>query len=65
QHRVEHRLVGRRQIKRRPPDPGPPYLRLGGEPGARPRCVTPGDDVEQLTEILAGKVPPAEDDSAA
>jgi len=24
-----------------------------------------GDDVEQLTEILAGKMPPAKDDSAA
>ena len=33
--------------------------REGGE------ALISGDDVQQLTEILAGKVPPAEDDSAA
>ena len=48
EHRVEHRLVGRRQVQRRPADPGPPRLGSGGEPGARPRRVTPGDDVEEL-----------------
>ena len=48
EHRVEHRLVGRREIQRRPCDPGPPRLRSGGEPGGRPRRVAPGDDVEEL-----------------
>ena len=47
QHRVEDRLVGVRQVQRRPADPGPPLLGAGGEPGARLDGVATWDDVEQ------------------
>ena len=49
EHRVEHRLVGRREIQRRPGDPGPPRFGSGGEPGARSRRVAAWHDVEELT----------------
>jgi len=51
EHRVEHGSIRVRQIQRGPPDPVPPRLGTGGEPGARASAVASRDDVEELSAL--------------